>query len=229
MEMRYYFGRYTHVMTSLHSGSPRWSLVRRTWRFVGFCLWALAVLVLVVTFTPLVQWWAYQYAKPWMAPKGDVLVVLSGSEGPRGMIGYDSYIRSEYALLAYQDNKFRTILLSGGGRERPVADSMRDFLQCQGIPATVLKAETTSMSTRENALNAAAGLRGEAGTVVLLTSDYHMFRAYRTFQKAGLNVTADPVPDVIKRAGTWDGRWPAFLDLVTETVKIGYYKTRGWI
>jgi uncharacterized SAM-binding protein YcdF (DUF218 family) len=184
---------------------------------------------LIVTFTPVVQWWAYQYAKPWMEPKGDILVVLSGSEGPNRMIGYDSYIRSEYVLLAYQQNKFRTILLSGGGRERPVADSMRDFLQCQGIPAAVLKVETTSMSTRENALNTAAALRGESGTIVLLTSDYHMYRANRVFKKVGLNVRADPVPEAIKRAGRWDGRWPAFVDLVIETVKIGYYKTRGWI
>jgi len=27
----------------------------------------------------------------------------------------------------------------------------------------------------------------------------------------------------------WTGRWSAFLDLVRETIAIGYYYARGWI
>lgn len=205
------------------------SIGRRIWRVLIMAAAALGVLVLVVTFTPLVRWWAYAYAHPWSDPQPGVLIVLGGAEGPRGMIGYDSYIRAEYALLDYQKIGFGTIILSGGGRERAVADNMRDFLQCEGIPAAVLKTESASMSTRENALLTARMLQGYVGNLILLTSDYHMFRAYRTFRKAGLNVIGNPAPDVIKRAGTWQGRWPAFLDLVTETLKIVYYKSRDWI
>ena len=64
---------------------------------------------------------------------------------------------------------------------------------------------------------------------MLLTSDYHMFRAHRAFKKAGLEVLPKPFPDARKRASEWTGRWPAFLDLVEETLKIGYYYARGWI
>lgn len=208
---------------------PLRSVFRHLVHWAALGLVVLGGLVLVVTFTPLVSWWAYQYAKPWQAPKGDILVVLSGSEGPRGMIGYDSYIRSEYALLDYQRGGFKKIVLSGGGKEKPVAESMRDFLACQGIPRAVLQTESASMSTRENAVFTARMLHGQPGNIVLLTSDYHTFRAYRAFRHAGVNVSMNPVPDVIKRAGTWQGRWPAFLDLATETIKIGYYKARGWI
>ena len=56
-----------------------------------------------------------------------------------------------------------------------------------------------------------------------------MYRAYRTFRKPGLDVVPVPFPDAIKRGLFWQGRWPAFLDLVVESAKILYYRVRGWI
>jgi len=46
-------------------------------------------------------------------------------------------------------------------------------------------AENYSRSTRENALNTARLLAGDTGTLVLMTSDFHMYRALRAFRKAG--------------------------------------------
>jgi len=56
-----------------------------------------------------------------------------------------------------------------------------------------------------------------------------MYWAPRTFRKAGLVVALHLIPDAFKRGGSLAGRWPAFLDLVRESVKIGYYWVRGWI
>ena len=64
---------------------------------------------------------------------------------------------------------------------------------------------------------------------MLLTSDYHMLRAKRAFLKLGVVVQPRPIPDALKRATNWQGRWPVFLDLVSETTKILYYRARGWI
>ena len=64
---------------------------------------------------------------------------------------------------------------------------------------------------------------------MLLTSDFHMYRAQRTFKKAGLDVLPRPFPDVRKRATSLLGRWEAFLDLTYETAKIVGYYVRGWI
>jgi uncharacterized SAM-binding protein YcdF (DUF218 family) len=72
-------------------------------------------------------------------------------------------------------------------------------------------------------------LRDTPERKVLLTSDYHMFRAFRAFQKAGLNVLSRPIPDARKRAARWLYRWWVFLDLSSETMKIVYYRARGWI
>ena len=68
-----------------------------------------------------------------------------------------------------------------------------------------------------------------AGPKVLLTSDYHMFRAYRAFRKAGIDVQPRPFPDAIKQSMSRMNRWPVFLGLCTETTKIAYYFMRGWI
>jgi len=62
-----------------------------------------------------------------------------------------------------------------------------------------------------------------------MTSDYHMFRASRTFGKLGVDLSPRPMPDALKRAESLRARWSAFLDLVQETVKIIYYWVRGWI
>ena len=106
---------------------------------------------------------------------------------------------------------------------------MRDFLVCQGVPQQAIQLESMSSSTRENALPAKQILARSEGRKVLLTSDYHMFRAHRAFNQVGLEILPRPYPDVRKRATRWIGRWAAFLDLMTETAKIIYYFARGWI
>jgi uncharacterized SAM-binding protein YcdF (DUF218 family) len=191
---------------------------------------ALGSLFVVVTVTPLVSWWAGALAGPWEDPRGDVLIVLGGSILEGGILGESSYWRSVYAVLVWREGGFRQVILSGGGPEgHAIVAPMRDFLLCQGVPHGALRLETYSTSTRGNALYTRELLAGESGRKVLLTSDFHMFRAYRAFQKVGLDVVPRPYPDVRKRAARWMSRWPAFLDLAGETVKIGYYYARGWI
>ena len=187
-------------------------------------------IVLVVTFTPLVSWWGTLLSGPWTDPKGDVLIVLGGSSSSDGVMGYSSYLRSEYALWAYRDGGFHQIILSGGGSPIPIAAAMKEFLLCHGVPAYVMQLETSSSSTRENALYTKTLLAGSStGRLVLLTSDYHMFRAQRAFDKVGVHVLPRPIPDVLKRATSFAARWGAFINLLEESTKIAYYWARGWI
>jgi uncharacterized SAM-binding protein YcdF (DUF218 family) len=202
-------------------------------RVLGAVRWLLAglgLLLLVVTLTPLDSWWATALAGPWNDPPGDVLIVLGGSVLEDGLIGSSSYWRSVYAVRAWKEGGFRLIILSGGGASRTsAAESMRDFLVGQGVPLAAVQLETRSHSTRENALFAKPILEGMAGRKVLLTSDYHMFRASRVFRKAGIQVLPRPFPDARKRARTPLSRWSAFIDLCIETTKICVYYFRGWI
>ena len=190
----------------------------------------LGVLLVIVTVTPLVSLWARALAGPWDDPRGKVLIVLGGSSTNNGVIGGNSYRRSAYAVFAYREGGVRQIIVTGGGNTATaIAASMGAFMECQGVPAGIIALETQSRSTRENALYTVPLLSGSVGRPVLLTSDFHMFRARRVFEKLGINVRPRPIPDVLQRASTWKDRWPAFLDLISESFKIAYYYARGWI
>ncbi len=199
--------------------------MRKAARLVLYGLAALGLLMLLTTFTPLVPWYARALAGNWTDGTGEVLIVLGGGTIDGVTLAPGSYWRSVYAARAYRQTPFRAVVVSGSG----VAPLMKDFLIGHGIPESVIQVESGSTSTRENALEARKLLAKAPGRKVLLTSDYHMFRAYRTFRKAGLDVTPRPFPDVLKSANHVQDRWPAFLTECLETLKIGYYWARGWI
>ena len=189
----------------------------------------LGLAVIFVTFTPLVRWWAVQLAGNWTDARGDVIIVLTGSGLNNGIIGETSYWRSAYTIMAWREGGWRQVVVSGRGQDLAAGDAMKIFLETGGIPAGAILTESQSMSTHESALNVARMLAQTPGRKVLLTSDYHAYRAVRALRKAGLVVTPRPIPDAIKRAGSWNLRWGVFQDLIIETSKIGYYWGRGWI
>ncbi len=215
-------------MNDIPAPSPK-----RFLRWAMRVLAALGLLLVLVTVTPLVYWVGTALGSGDTEPAnqpGDVLIVLSASRmSDDGILAQDSYLRALYALRVYRHGGIQQILVSGDGRRAPVAMAIRDFLQSNGVPGNLIQVETASRNTRENALYTARLLASVPGRKVLLTSDYHMFRACRAFAKAGLQVFPHPIPDVEKRASRWRGRWPAFVDLVGEAVRIGYYFVRGWI
>jgi uncharacterized SAM-binding protein YcdF (DUF218 family) len=195
----------------------------------------IGMMFLLVTLTPIDYWWATALAGPWDDPKGDVLVVLTGSLLDERTIGMSSYWRAVYAVRTFLDDRFQEMIISGGAQGQTVANAipMRDFVVSQGVPAQSVQLETVSLSTHESAVQVAKmlGAKTEYGKlrVVLLTSDYHMFRSYRAFRRAGAAVFPRPIPDARKRVGSFSERWGVFLELVGESTKIAYYWSRGWI
>lgn len=204
--------------------------MRKAVRILVTVLAVIGFLFVVVTITPINFWWTNQLAGSWNNPAGDVLVV-PGADALEDIIGYSSYLRSAYAVRAWKEGGFRTVVVCGGGEtgKPSTAEEMRDFMVAEGIPATAVRVENESTSTRENALKSKPLLDQLAGRKILLTSDYHMFRAYRAFRKAGIDVQPSPFPDAIKQSMSWANRWSVFLGLCKETVKIAYYFLRGWI
>lgn len=204
--------------------------MRTSARWIVRALAALGLLFVFVTVTPIDNWWIQRLAGPWNDPKGDVLVVLA-ADAVEDVIGWSSYWRSVYAVRAWREGGFREVLVSGGSRsgEVPAAERMRDFMVSQGIPASAIRVEVESHSTRENALKSKVMLDALAGRKILMTSDFHMFRAYRVFRKASIAIEPRPLPEASKQAGEWRNRWPVFLGLCAETAKIVYYFARGWI
>jgi uncharacterized SAM-binding protein YcdF (DUF218 family) len=185
----------------------------------------LGCLVVLVTVAP-PRWYIAWLAGPWENPQEGVLIVPAADGVNEDMLGQGSYWRSVYAVWAWRDGKFRNVVLSG---DRSMTWPMRNFLVCQGVPAEAVRIEDKSLNTRENASFTASLVRDLPGPYVLLTSDYHMWRAHRAFTRAGLQVTPRPLPDAGKRITQWTARWQVFLDLLVETAKIGYYRARGWV
>jgi uncharacterized SAM-binding protein YcdF (DUF218 family) len=185
---------------------------------------AIGLIVVLVTVTPIDAWWAYAYSGPIDQPKGDVLILLSAANDDQGLLSFSSYWRARYALMAWQTGNFKTIVVSGGN-----GPGIVNFLAAEGLPRQNIVAEWQSHTTHENAINTARLIQGIPGKKILLTSDFHMYRAVWVFRKLGIDVSPMPIPDVLKRAEHWDARFPAFETLVAESVKIVYYRLRGWI
>ncbi|MEO5922218.1 MAG: YdcF family protein [Bryobacteraceae bacterium] len=196
---------------------------------------SLACLFLLITVTPVVFWWATALSGSWDDPSADVLIVLTGSGMEDGIIGMNSYWRAVYAVRAYQREHVGEILISGAGDEHPpLAETMRSFLLGQGVPAEVIRVETASKNTHDSGVNIARIVAAEPDRyrnrkLVLMTSDYHMYRSQRVFAKAGVAVLPRPIPDIRKRYGARMDRWGLFGELADETVKVAYYRVRGWI
>jgi uncharacterized SAM-binding protein YcdF (DUF218 family) len=188
---------------------------------------ALAIVGLITVLsiaTPVVAWWARAYSGPLQQPKGDVLILLSAANDDRDVISYSSYWRARYALIAWQNGGFQKIVISGGA-----GPGILNFLVAEGVPREAIVAEWQSTSTRENGVNVSRLIQGMPGEKVLLTSDFHMYRAVRVFRKLGMDVTPMPVPDVLKVTQRWNGRFPGFETMMIESAKIVDYKLHGWI
>lgn len=202
----------------------------RLLRSIRNVLAGIGLLFVAVAALPIDEMWLGRTVGPWNDPKGDILIVL-GAESMNDMMGPSSYWRAVYAVRVWRDGGFRQVVLSGGTSNggAPIAEQMRDFLVCHGVPAAAILLEARSIDTHENAVFTTSLLASDGGRKVLLTSDTHMFRAYRAFRKAGMAVEPRPFPDAGKRIGRWTNRWGVFLDLCGEAGKTAYYRMRGWI
>jgi len=198
--------------------------VRKAGRVLNRLLAVIGLITVLVISTPIVSWWVQAYAGSIEQPKGDVLILLSAANDENGGISYSSYWRARQALFAWQTGGFRKIVICGNG-----SPGILNFLIAYGIPREAFVTERSSASTRENAIETARIVQSIPSRKVLLTSDFHVYRAVRVFRKLGVEVTPLAAPDVLEATEHWPGRFSAFETMLMETVKIVYYGLRGWI
>ncbi len=173
-------------------------------------------------------------AVDWYQGDADVLVVLGGGmlvdgTGPQATLGYDSYLRCNYAAWNMQRFKYKYVVVSGPDG---LAEAMAKYLVAGGAKREQILIENAARSTAANAAFVKTILDHQAGlpqhpVIAVLTSDDHSRRARLVFEHAGLPVRVIPVPDVAKRAQSVARRWDAFLDLSQEVLKLEYYKFAG--
>lgn len=180
-------------------------------------------LLLVVMFTPVTRWWAEWLAGRWDEPRADVLVVLGGDSMGPGQLGYGSFYRSYCAVRVWPDSGAKRIIILGNEASGP----MRDYLRTHGVPGGVIETEDISRSTEQNIRQAKRLLAGEAGSVAVLSSDYHMRRTALLLEKAGIRARTVPCPDALKRAAhSYVDRWSVAGILAWESLKLAGVQLR---
>jgi uncharacterized SAM-binding protein YcdF (DUF218 family) len=184
----------------------------------------IGVITILAITTPLVHWWAIASAGPIEQPKGDILIVLSAARDQGGGMSFSSYWRARGAVNAWKGGTFTRIVVSGRG-----VPAITEYLVAEGVPPESILVDGASTSTHQNAINTARLLQNLPGKRVLLTSDFHMFRALRTFRKAGVDAAPMAVPDAIRNSNAWGGRFSVLQNLIQENLKILYYAIHGWI
>lgn len=139
-------------------------------------------------------------------PRADAIVVLGGGvagqqTGGRNVLPGRAFDRLYLAAALYQAKKAPLVVLSGGGiawQRKPEAATearlMADLARQLGLPDTALIQEGLSRNTRENARYTGEILRrrGLTGTVLLVTSAFHLRRAQACFENLGLRVVPCP-------------------------------------
>jgi uncharacterized SAM-binding protein YcdF (DUF218 family) len=186
---------------------------------------AIGAVLVLITFTPGLRLWISILSRRPPDGKGRVLIVLGGDMLTPEIVGVTTYRRTVFALFCWREGHYETLVLSG----QNLAIPMRGLITFYGIPREAILIESRSQNTHENALFTAQLLRDDPREKVLITSDYHMFRASRAFRRAGLNVAPLPFPDAGNRIHHRVERWPVFCVLMAETAGIAYHTLRGWI
>lgn len=138
--------------------------------------------------------------------------------------GSGAFARRAKVARDVYDVRQPTLLVACGGRDwggRIEADELARLLEDGGIPSDAILRERVSLDTRGNALEAARLLRPRGiREVVLVTCTWHLPRARRLFERAGLEVVGTvgalpPNPTLLarvwwasrERVSTWKDAW----------------------
>ena len=159
------------------SRTPRW--LRLTWRGL-LCLGA----ALLIFLESLVISGMFQTAPANL----DYLIILGARVDPDGPS--PALRRRLNAALAYLEDSPDTIVIASGGQgaDEPMseAECIRDELVKSGVSPERILLEDQSTSTAENIAFSAALMSHPQASVGIITNNYHVFRAVRIAQQAGL-------------------------------------------
>ncbi len=165
--------------------------------------------------------------------KSDALVVFGGGLRHDGRLGSSTEERVRYAAALYHQGYAEHVLLMGGYRVPPrfeESEVMADALVRLGVPRDRIHLDRSSRNTYENARRTFA-LCSELGfhRVILVTSPYHMRRAWMCLRRYPLTVLAAPVEQSEAYRPGLSARLRAIDLVLHEYGGLLSYWWRGWI
>jgi uncharacterized SAM-binding protein YcdF (DUF218 family) len=163
-----------------------------------FPKWTLIFIPLVIFLLILVLFWnrvsRYDHAtiQPRSLPAGLVLGAALWDGRPSPALKE----RLDLAYQLYREGRVQYLILSGGKGDDGLseAEGMKRYLADKGVPPDRLLLEDQSRNTAENIANS-KGILLERNweQIHLITHDYHMYRALRLAERAGIDATPAPV------------------------------------
>jgi uncharacterized SAM-binding protein YcdF (DUF218 family) len=190
------------------------ALLALKWRLVGLGLVLASSLALFAVATPAVSSWLLRRAEAGVPRQVDfagaqAIVVLGG--GARLGDGAEipdrlqarSYERLAFATDAYRQLRLPVAVTGGRAAGQHTSEStlMKAALETEcGVPVTWN--EDQSRTTWENAVFTASLLRkADIGKIVIVSHRWHLPRAIRSFERAGMQAVPWPAPETAPRGG----------------------------
>lgn len=227
-------------------------LLRFFWQLI-YSLGIFSFILLIVAFTDL-PYNAYHWlgtSNSEITRKPDVIVLMGGS----GMPSPDGLIRTWYTAKAGKRFQSARIIIAHPYGQ---TDSLNQLaltahqLVVNGIDSSRIQFAPLGFNTRSQALNVAEieGSNKDKLSVLLVTSPEHMYRAVKTFMKAGFTHTEgmpafeipideEKIKDVqnsndtrVKTLSLRYNLWSYLqyeIIVMREYCAIAYYKIKGWI
>ena len=179
----------------------------RRFRFIRLLLLFSAILTFLLatpipgrTLLAVLEGW-YPPFQPSATTQFDAIVVLAGGIHPQGSLrphhelSEQSRHRTACGADLFNQGLAPKVILVGGdaslfGRGPSEAGEMRRFANRLGVTDAAIITEELSRNTYENAINVRRLVN--TGSILLVTSAYHLPRAVALFAKQGLRVTAVP-------------------------------------
>lgn len=179
---------------------------------------SLGVVVLWLSSTPIVSSFAARSAEGWAergqaidAPHADAIVVLSGGRvvapGVAAVSEWSDANRFYGGVELYKAGKAPWLVFTGGWvpwepKAKPEGEILTEYAKALGVPSKNIVTTGVVVNTAEEAQAVAALLaqqhavgaaQGVPPRILLVTSAFHMPRAQRLFERAGLKVAPFPV------------------------------------
>jgi uncharacterized SAM-binding protein YcdF (DUF218 family) len=158
----------------------------------------LAILYLLIT-----SFFIYKAAHDLPPEEADYLIVLGAKVNGSDM-SLSLYNRAKTALRYLQENLETEVIVTGGkgrGEHITEAEAVERYLLDNGIPASRILKEDKSTSTFENILFAKEWISDPEANVIIVSNDFHLFRAGLIAKRLGLAhvyTLAAPTPEVVK-------------------------------
>ena len=140
----------------------------------------------------------YSLAPTASVKAADAIVVLSGMvrtiEGANGLV-YEWGEASDRIFAGIdliQENKAPVLVITGGKLPwsvgKPEGEHLRDIAEELGIPSDIILLTENAQNTDQEAKAVAKLLKQEVPNIILVTSAFHMPRAQKVFEAAGIEI-----------------------------------------